>query len=161
MGRQRKRRVDVRVMPAVVQVIASIVALGTVPISFTFPSQILQPRPEITFIEGSVQLGTDRLLQENLDFLLQETNDKILLDAAVVVTGETLTVSSITLIDGAVSTSETSFLLQENNDKLLQENNDRILLDSTVPVSSNALTDAINGDYLLDVINGDNLIGVT
>lgn len=148
-------------MPAVIQVIASLVAIGTTPISFTFPSQILQPRPEISFIGGSVQLGTDRLLQENLDFLLQETNDKILLDAAVSIAGEILTVASITLIDGAVSTGATSFLLQENNDRLLQENNDRIILDSTAPVSSNALTDAINGDYLLDVINGDNLIGVT
>lgn len=161
MGRQRKRRVDVRVMPAVVQVIASILAIGTTPTSFTFPSQILQPRPEITFIGGSVQLGTDRLLQENLDFLLQETLDKILLDSSVTVAGETLTAASITLIDGAVSTAETSFMLQENNDKLLQENNDRIVLESTAPVSSNALTDMINGDYLLDVINGDNLIGVT
>lgn len=160
MGRQRKRRVDVRVMPAVIQVIAAIAAIGSTPISFTFPSQILQPRPEVTFIGGSVQLGTDRLLQENLDFLLQETNDKILLDAAVTIAGEILTVSSITLIDGAVSASETSFLLQENNDRLLQENNDRILLEAIAP-TSNALTDAINGDYLLDVINGDNLIGVT
>ena len=157
MGGKRQRRVDVRVMPAVIQILASIVAIGSTPTSVTVPGVRLEiAAPQ--FIGGSVAVGdTERLLQEDSALLLQESGDQILLDIEVVVAGETFT-PTITFITGSVTADNTGLIAQEDGDRLLQETGDYLQIE-TLPPANDALTD-VSGNYLTDV-SGNYLLGVT
>lgn len=112
----------------------------------------------------------DRLLQEDNSFLLQENNDRILLEDAVTSAGGTAVADGLgvgsALVDivgsgtglatggGTLETVTADKLLQENNDRLLQEDGTSfILLETGAVIPPTALLDT-SGFPILDTTGG-------